>query len=161
MSIKDVISNLEKLTMLQKSLVNISMQKTEIIKSEDVEPLNQLIKNESKHIQVIKKIEADLIAISKEVNGMEEDSPTITDLIHLAEGDEQERLLALKQELEETIGALTKRNRLNQQLLEQSLQFIQVSMDLLNPTIDSYNYEKPNQSSEYEELNRSIFNSKA
>ena len=42
----------------------------------------------------------------------------------------------------EKVAHLKKQNEFNQQLLKQSLSFVQLSLDLLSPEIDTYNYER-------------------
>ena len=160
----ELIQTLGKMLLLHKSLNQLAKQKTEIIKTGDTDSLNNLIKEEKKHIQAIQKFEADRQKASEEFLAKFEQSdnsnPTISECINFANPTEKQKLNQLKSELQTQIQALKDRNELNQQLIKQSLQLINLSLDLLMPEIDTYNYERPGQAYQYNE-GRSIFNSKA
>ncbi|HHY74193.1 MAG TPA: flagellar protein FlgN [Bacillus bacterium] len=167
MSAQPLIETLEKILLLHQSLTQLAQQKTEKIKTGDTDALNELLKEEKKHIQVIQKFEAERIQASKIfLSKCNEDfansvqNPTISDCLQYADSSEQQKLTKIKAELQTQINALSDRNKLNQQLLQQSLQFVNLSLDLLTPDIDAYNYGRPGQAEQYEE-GRSIFNSKA
>lgn len=85
---------------------------------------------------------------------------TISDCITYANGKEKQKLQQLKNDLEKEINELSNRNKLNQELLIQSLQFVNLSLDLFMPEIDAYNYERPGQTSQPYGEGRSFFNSK-
>src|SRR5690625_451340 len=75
-----------------------------------------------------------------------------------------ERVILEKQivKLIEVIVQLRAIEQLNEELLQQSMEFVQTSLDLFDPTMKNYNYnnhlsEQSSQSSK----NRSIFDSKA
>lgn len=158
MSFNQIIETLDKLLRLQKSLMTLAVQKTEIVKKGDISALQVLLKDEQAHLRAIKSLEVTMLNTAKTIVGVPE--PTLTDIIQTAEGENKERLERLQRDLEESVVTLSERNTLNQQLLEQSLHFINLSLDLLVPSIDSYNYDNQNQSNEYDQPNRSIFNSK-
>lgn len=149
---------------LHKSLNQLAKQKTEIIKTGDTDALNNLLKEEKKHIQAILQFENERQQASKDflTNHTRTDvtSLTLSDCIEIADPTEKQKLTQLKSELQSQIKALTDRNELNQQLIKQSLQFVNLSLDLLVPEIDTYNYERPGQAYQHNE-GRSIFNSKA
>lgn len=146
-------------------MVALAKQKTDIIKKGDIDSLQNLLKEENKHIQVIKKFEASLIQETSsflQKNGLAIDQPSLINAIEIATQSEKEALLKGKIDLENQIKELSMQNQLNQQLLEQSLQFINVSLDLLQPDIDSYNYDRAdNGSQDNRQQNRSLFDSKA
>lgn len=163
MSTHSLIQTLQKSLLLHKSLNEIAKQKTEIIKKGNTEALQLLLKDEKKHIQAINKLEIERIQASKILlceNGNENDNPTISDCILVVSVTEQGQLKKLKAELQDQIKELTNRNDLNQQMLEQSLQFVNLSLDILMPNIETFNYERPGQAQPYED-GRSLFNSKA
>lgn len=165
MSADMMIQALDNMISLQKSLTALAKQKTEIIKKGDIEALQSLIKEETKHLQAIRKIENQLV---KETNtfiqqkGGDTESPTFSHAIEVADGSEKEQLLHKKTTLEKMILELQKQNQLNQELLETSLQFVNVSLDLLQPDIDAYNYDRSDQNQQESATPKvSLFDSKA
>lgn len=159
MSFTNIIEPLEKLLKLQKSLLTVALQKTEIVKKGDLTAMQQILKDEQAHLSAIRSLENQVLSISKSTS--QKAHPTLTDIIESADGQSKVELLRLQAEFSELVTTLSERNKLNQNLLEQSLQFINLSLDLLVPSIDSYNYGNQNLANEYEHPNRSIFNSKA
>lgn len=164
MSAETLIQTLEKILLLHKSLNQLAKQKTEIIKTGDTTALNNLLKEEKKHIQAIQKLEAERQQTSKiylsNFDFNKNSTPTISDCIDFASPVEQQKLWKIKSDLQSQVQELNNRTKLNQQLLMQSLQFVNMSLDLLMPEIDTYNYDRPGQGQQYEE-GRSLFNSKA
>lgn len=164
MSIEKLIAALQLILRLHKSLFQLAQQKTEVIKRNDIDGLNTLLKEELKHIQAVKKVEKDLLAaagVFLNQEGQANEQPSLSACIRIAQGDDKNQLARMKTDLESEINRLKQQNELNQQLLKQSLQFVNMSLDLLSPKLDSFNYDRPNQNNDFEQANRSIFNSKA
>lgn len=164
MSAAKVIQTLEKIIRLYKSLNGLASKKIEVIKSAAIQELNILVTEEKKHMQAIQKFEKILMEDTKVFlmgNGSMTDSLTITDCIKHVSVEDKKILERIKVELEDQVSTLKQKNDLNQQLLEQSLQFVNLSLDMLLPAIDSFNYERPNQAQDMSEDKRSIFDSKA
>ena len=61
-------------------------------------------------------------------------------------------------ELTKAITQLKQQEQLNQALIQQSMQFVQLSLDILNPTIQTMNYGKNREDAGSK---RSVFDSKA
>ncbi|MBG9544718.1 hypothetical protein ABE29_18730 [Cytobacillus firmus] len=164
MSVPQIINALEDILNLHRSLFQLALQKTDHIKQNDIEQLNSVIKDEVKHIQAVMRAEKDLLTAAGAFlnpEGQDENQLSLTACIHKAQGNEKEHIIQLKLNLENEIDALKQRNDMNQQLLEQSMQFVTMSLDLLSPKLDSYNYERTNQPKEFEQAERSVFDSKA
>lgn len=163
-SAQQLIETLEKLLILHKSLHQLAKQKTEVLKTGDTDALHNLLKEEKKHILAIQKFETERQKVSKEflekIGGGDIQSLTISSCIEVAEASEKEKLIELSSDLQAQLKDLKERNELNQLLLKQSLQFVNMSLDLLMPEIDTYNYERPGQAYQ-NNGGRSIFNSKA
>ncbi|KIL46587.1 hypothetical protein KP77_27140 [Jeotgalibacillus alimentarius] len=121
---------------LHKSLLELAKQKTEIIKVNNIEQLNQLIKDEQKHIRAISSLESKRGQLDPN-------------------GDIQEE----KAELLHVILKLKEVNELNQDLLTQSMQLVSLNLDLMMPQPDSMNYSKDNE--ENDQPGRSMFDSQA
>lgn len=152
------------MTKLHRSMLALAKNKTDIIKKGDISSLQVLLKDENKHIQVIKKLESNLIHETQsflQKKGVNEEQLTLSKVIESSTDGEKEALEKEKVELEQAIEELRTHNQLNQELLEQSLQFVNISLDLLQPDIDSFNYEATDNTRSERQPNRSLFDSKA
>lgn len=164
MSAVNLIKTLEALLTIYGQLLHAAIQKTEVIKKGDLSALQSIIKEENRFLQTLRKLENNLLSESKlflQKNQHTKDDFTLSECINVAVDHEKSRLKEIKNTLEEQIGKLRKQNKLNQQLIEQSLQIVNMSIDMLSPEIDSYNYDRSHQGQNLEESNRSIFDSKA
>lgn len=165
MSTNIILDVLRNMTELHQSLNILAKNKTEIVKKGDVSALQSLLKEESKQVREIRRTEATLLEETQrflQENEMDTNELALSKVIELVEEEEKEELNKEKQKLENEIYTLKGQNQLNQELLAQSLQFVQISLDLLQPDIESYNYEHLDQSNqEIKRPTRSIFDSKA
>ena len=164
MSASRIIQTLEKLLLLYKSLYSIAVKKTEVIKKGTLQPLNTVISEEKQHLQAIQKLERNLMQEAKiflDKKGIVTGEITISKCIEQTSNNEKTTLENQQKALEAEVNKLKKQNELNQQLLEQSLQFVNLSLDMLSPEIDAFNYDHPDQEQEIARNNRSIFDSKA
>lgn len=158
--IEPIISDMKRLVKLHRSLLYVSKEKTEGLKANDTSKLRQLDLEEKKHIQAVQKVEK---GRQKHVNDWyvrqgTEDQQTISDMLTHLEGKEYEQLNEEYEAMILVLADLKHQERLNAELTKQSLQFINLSLDLLKPELANLNYggeEKPAHS------NRSIFDSKA
>jgi flagellar biosynthesis/type III secretory pathway chaperone len=162
MAFVELISLLEKQVKLHKSLYQLALKKTEALKKHDVDALTALMKEEQKHILAIKQLENNRLQMVKQLlkdASLSEQELTITRCVELANEPERSKLTQLYEQLLELIVNLKQANELNQQLTEQSLQFIYLTLDMMEPQTQPINYNKTNT---YEEpIDRSIFESKA
>lgn len=148
---------------LNKSLLKMARQKTDILKQGDIGALNSMMKDEQAHIAAMNQLEearrkeAAMLLSGQPIYYHE---PSLSDLLDRISGEEREQLRALQTELLQTIRELQERNALNQELIMQSLQFVNLNLDMLSPPtdMDAYNYQKEETPPAY---NRSLFNSKA
>lgn len=139
MSADGLITSMEKLLQLHNSLFEIAQRKTDVIKKGDIAPLNQILKEEQALIAVIDKTEKIRIqAARNSFPGME--NPTVMDCIERMSGDDKEHLVEVASSLTTVVSELKERNLLNQQLIYQSLQFVNFSLNLLIPQQESINY---------------------
>lgn len=122
-----------------------------------------MMKSEQKHILAIKQIDEERkAAVATLVAGQSRTaySATLSDCLPFFQKEEQDELLAVQNQLINQIKQLKEVNELNQQLIEQSLQFVNLSIDMILPEPQEITYNKRTQ---YDEpaTSRSIFNSKA
>jgi flagellar biosynthesis/type III secretory pathway chaperone len=156
MSIESLISIMKKLHKMHKSLYELTLKKTDIVKNGDTTALDQLLKDEQAHMAAINKLEKERAAISNAIlpgaslQGIVEANPA---------GKEQ--LLQIKEELLNVITDIKARNELNQQLIHQSLQFINFSKSLVMPQEKEINYGPPAGKKIKPGQSPGMFNSKA
>ncbi len=160
MSAHELIQTIEKLHTLHVHLLQVAKEKTTIIMDGDTDALLYKLKDEQKYVSAIQTIEFQRQQEARTYLGtMDGQPPTISDCIDHANGEEKERLIQLQQDLLKVIIELGDQNDLNQSLIQQSLQFVNVSLSLFQPQPESINYANPNQKSA--KAKTSIFDSKA
>jgi len=162
MTIKPMIQVLSKLVDVHKSLLENARQKTEVVKEGSVEQLQMILIKERKYIQVLEQAEAER---KKEVEnwflqqGLPLNKTTITEILDLIPNNEEKKELENQAvALTEAITSLKQQEQLNQALIQQSMQFVQLSLDMMNPSIKNMNYGNKQETST---AKRSVFDTKA
>lgn len=146
MSVEKIVETLERLEKIHKSLLELAHKKTEFIKQNDMEHLDELIKNEQAHVAAIETFEQQRQAMVTDylrAKGIAlTDKPTVADVIAAAsEHEPTERLVAVRERLMHVLEGLRKQNDLNQKLVFQSLQFINLTLDAMRPPREEqFNY---------------------
>ncbi|MGY3714876.1 flagellar protein FlgN [Sutcliffiella cohnii] len=157
MTLQPVIVIMEKLLALHEGLLQLAVKKTDIVKSGDAKELQQLTKEESKFVKAIGQLEQERLALTANLGT----GATISALIEKATDSEADKLLQLKNKLTDVIKQLQERNELNEGLLQQSLQFVQVTLNSINPEPTSVTYEGAATGKKPAAPTRSMFDSKA
>lgn len=164
MSVNSIIDKLEQLVEIHQQLIQFSLEKTTIVKNGEVDKLQSHLVKERKLVQQLEKAEA---AREKEVekwfidNGLSLDDTTITTMLqHLQDEGEQQALEANAVRLAEALINLKQQEQLNVALIQQSMQFVQLSIDLLSPSLANINYSNKTDMDK-SSANRSLFDSKA
>jgi flagellar biosynthesis/type III secretory pathway chaperone len=160
LSAKQLIELLEKHVKLHKGLLELANKKTEVLKKGDMEALSGMMKEEQKYIAAINQVEQARIRVVNEMVS-ESNERTLTTCISLAEGTERAMLEKLRDDLTAVISELKNINLLNQQLTQQSLQFVNAMLDMFMPQPPNINYAASNKVSNPYESGRSFFDSKA
>lgn len=161
MSAENLIRTLEKLLLLHQNLYKVALQKTTCLKSERIDELRELLKQEQKFVQASKQLEEERIRLTKLFLGREENL-TLSACIEKATGEEKEKLQFFLNNFTETMDMLKGANRLNKELTLQSLQFVSLTLDMLMPQKNITNYNRPESTSKpVEKVRRSLFDSKA
>ncbi|ALC86356.1 hypothetical protein AM499_11330 [Bacillus sp. FJAT-22090] len=147
MSIEKILQALTKLEMLHKSLLEIAYKKTEAIKTGDMDSLNQLLKDEQAHVAGISQLEQQRqleVTDYLRAKGIAPiDNPTVAHVLENTNtNEEKEQLGAARNKLLLTLETLKYQNDLNQKLTLQSLQFVNLTLDILRPKPDQINYSK-------------------
>ncbi|WP_079710761.1 flagellar protein FlgN [Paraliobacillus ryukyuensis] len=160
MAIEHVIDSLKQLQQLHQNLLAISKDKTEVLKKGDIDGLQALLKQERKYVKAINQVEQARIDATKDwanAQGLDPEEATATDMLkHMQDTETKNTLEELTTALANHLLELKQQEALNQQLTQQSLQFVQLSLDMISPTIENFNYGKQQQTNK-----RSVFDSKA
>ena len=133
---EDLISILEQEDSLYEDLLKLSMSKTPVLISGDLEALSRITEDEQ---EIVKKVNA---LYKKREEGMKDianvlgkDVKTLklTDLIDVLRSRpaEQNRLAAIYDKLSDTIGQMKRTNEQNRELIESSLEMVQFDMNVL------------------------------
>ena len=164
MSAKNIITSLEQLLSLHQQLYDKAKKKTEVIKTGDMEGLKEIVAEERKFIKIMNAAQKNLMGNAQSFlleHSISSDTPTLRDCLEVANEQDGMILTTLQSQIVAQVTLLKKQNDLNQQLLQQSLAFVQMSIDLLTPDIETYNYERPNAYEHHEQHGRSLFDSNA
>ena len=161
MSVQLLIESMEKLLILHQQLYETAIEKTEVIKANDIKSLDKLLREEQKlatSIQITENKRLQATAILTKADK----TATVSQIIQLLDGPDKDKLSELQENLSKIILELQEKNALNQQLLQYSLQFINLNLDLLAPEPELPNYTKTqNEVSDNANIGRSVFDSKA
>lgn len=162
MSVQAIIKTLTELVDIHEEIIKLSKEKTEIIKDGSIEKLQQVLSSEHKFVQRLEKAEVnrqkqvDLWCDDQNISKV---NVTITKILELISDEPEASQLKLKTiELAKVMTKLKQQEKLNQELITQSMQFVQLSLDMMSPTINNLNYGKSKESTSEK---RSMFDSKA
>ncbi len=90
------------------------------------------------------------------------ENATMTDIRKYATKDEQQQLEQLQNELLNQVQNLKRQNELNQLLIEESLRFVNLSLDLMVPHKEDISYKRPHEQDDSRyDTGHSLFDSKA
>lgn len=136
MSIDDLIQIMEKLNAVYNEMLDIADLKRQAIIDNQVEDLVQIMNRESKGMKWIEQLETqrqEFVSAYLRDRGVKSQLElTMTELSRLVfDQTDKSRLLDIQSRLSETLHKLKLKNELNQQLIMQSLEFIDLSLDLL------------------------------
>ncbi|OEH92198.1 flagellar protein FlgN [Bacillus solimangrovi] len=161
MSIGILVESLQKLIKLHEQLFKIAEKKTELIKNNELEELQQLVKVETKYVQAVRQIDKARTQAVDELLDGKSDERTLTTCMRFVPKESAETLQRLFEQLSALLSQLKRQNDLNQQLIQHSLQFVNFSIDMLLPEPDEFNYESPTKVDRNVNQGRFIFDSKA
>jgi len=135
----------------------------QLIKEGKMDDLSKLLIMERKYIQTVSQLEEKRQEVIDQFitsTNLELPEKTVTELLnHLQDETDKEQLEKSVVSLVEVIVQLKETEQLNQELVQQSMQFVQVSLDMLQPSSKNINYNDSRM--EKETQKRSIFDSKA
>ena len=143
-----IIQNLTNLLRMHKSLLDLATKKTDIIVESNMEELDALIKTEQAHVAAIEQLErqrqqlvTDYLAAKGSASSL---TPTVAELIEAADAPNKAKIQTIREELLTIIDALKAKNELNQKMVYQSLQMVNMTLDMMRPQptaqADTMNY---------------------
>ncbi|WP_042350841.1 flagellar protein FlgN [Bacillus massiliigorillae] len=157
-----IMKQIDQLIKLHKSLLKLAEQKTEAITHNNIQALEKLLNEEQMHVKAINQVEnqrqKEVVEFGRKHSSAT--SLTMSDIIASIEGSEKEQLILQREELVQLSTELKNKNNLNQQLIFNSLQYINLTLDMLRPQDMVYNYDKPAQASQ-QTLKKGMFDSQA
>lgn len=143
-----IIQNLTNLLRMHKSLLDLATKKTDIIVESDMEELDAMIKTEQAHVAAIEQLErqrqqlvTDYLAAKGSASSL---TPTVAELIEAADAPNKAKIQTIREELLTIIDALKAKNEFNQKMVYQSLQMVNMTLDMMRPQpmtqADTMNY---------------------
>ena len=166
MPIKIVIDHLEQLNVLHRKLLSMGEQKREVLIANQVNEFAVFVNQESKLLKQVAETEAAwraAIIQFVEANGLKPTpSFTVTEIMKLVfNAEDRQALSDAHQALMETITLLKDMNAVNQQLIEQSLSFINYSLDLyMGDSGQDVVYRNPAQAGSTQSGKRRVFDTR-
>ncbi|UFT98550.1 flagellar protein FlgN [Radiobacillus kanasensis] len=165
MTVQAIIESLSKLKQLHESLLSVSLQKTDAVKDGKTKALQSLLIQERKHVQAIEQVEAKRVSQTEawaKKQGFPAEDVTVSFVMeHLEEGSEKEQMEQVTFVLASVLVKLKQQEHLNQDLIQQSLQFINLTLDMVQPTVKNINYGNNANKQPEQTARRSAFDSKA
>ena len=168
MSVENIISTLEKLEKMHKSLLELANKKTDFIKANDMKQMDELLKTEQAHVAAIETLEQQrqaMVTDYLQAKGIAfTDIPTVAQVIDATDGPEKQALQEVRERLVALLTDLKKRNDLNQKLVFQSLQFVNLTLDMLQPQrqqASTFNYSGAEVRGETTVAKKSYYDSQA
>lgn len=138
------MQTIERLTEVHEQLLSISKNKTDAIKESDSEALVKLLTKERQLIQKVEQLETlreQLVEQHFKQANVTSDEKTFTVLLAtLDDGIEKVRLEKSVANLIQLIVAIRESEQLNNELLQQSMQFLQLSLDMIQPDSQNIHY---------------------
>jgi flagellar biosynthesis/type III secretory pathway chaperone len=164
--LKPLFAVVDAMLNVHQELLAIAQRKRDVLIRGDMEALNLIVKEENTLVFRVEKLEGERIAFGRllaERIGVAPEQLTAARVAELAgDAEEKHRMTSLTDELRQVIGQLQALNDTNKKLIEQSLQFIRTSIEVLSesPQVPTYG-DKGASNAPYASGKTSYFDSKA
>lgn len=152
MASAQMIPMLQKLLYVHKELNHLAAEKTDTLKKGDVAALDVLLEKENEYVKTLRNLEEQRTQTS---------TLTMSKLIEQAAPEEIQQLRHLQEQLKKEYLLLKQQNQLNQQLLHQSMQFVNMSMNMLIPEPEKLTYSSSKANGYTGASSIALFDSKA
>ncbi|MBD0384184.1 flagellar protein FlgN [Paenibacillus sedimenti] len=151
MSIQSLLETMDQLQEAHETLLGLAQEKTQVLVRNDVDQLNMIVNKENKWVRTITEANQQRVQLigSYLISRGYNPNPkiTVSDLVKVIfKAEDKQALSEAQQKLLATIKELKDCNEINQQLIEQSLAFINYSLDLvIGAPEDDMVYRNPHQ----------------
>ncbi|RKL68328.1 hypothetical protein CR203_07560 [Salipaludibacillus neizhouensis] len=164
--VQELIQIFQAMTVVHERFNEQAFKKEEVIKKGDMAGLDQVLKGESALIQHLRKLEntrQHLIQQWMDEKGLVKENVTMDQLLPLLPEKEREDLSNWQNRLVIEIQKLKEQNELNRQMLEDSLRFVNLSLDAMHPQNQFSSYSGTGENEDEDDFDpgkRSLFDSK-
>ncbi|GGE36171.1 hypothetical protein GCM10011391_13720 [Pullulanibacillus camelliae] len=160
--INTLIPIIENMIALHRQFNQLAIEKTDVIKDGNIKRLDKIINKEEGLARQLEQLEKQRLQIISDFQGSEQTDVGFSALIEQAPEDVQPTLQALQEQLTKEVFLLKQQNDLNQELLKQSLAWVNMNLNLLDPGSKPATYGHPGTTAKPQQPTaRSRFDSKA
>jgi flagellar biosynthesis/type III secretory pathway chaperone len=157
-----IVTNLEELVHIQKQLINYSERKKSVLIERKVDELNQIVQEEAKLVKQLGKLENER---KQQAESLLEKHPSLT-FIEFVEAIpdclKREKVISLIDALQQLTLELQSINKVNEQILKDSLSFVQHMIDQVTHSQQhNFNYQSPLRPQNSQASRRGFFDTKA
>lgn len=146
MTVEEIVAILDELIEVHQKFIDLGREKTEVLKKNDMPALDRLVKEEeqlTRHVQQIENKRQQAIRQYLDQHYYLPEDVTLEELIHIVPIDARDALKERQLQLVNEVITLKDVNDLNRQLIQQSLQLVTISMNLIQPQPPLKNYQRP------------------
>jgi flagellar biosynthesis/type III secretory pathway chaperone len=141
------ISTLEELITIHVQLVQTAERKKSILVQGDIDALSKLIQEESKLVRQLGKLEEERMFQMNQYlagKGIQAEEMTLTQFLSVIPSSvEREEVRILAEKLQSAVSKLKENNELNGKLIQDSLNYVNHSIELLTDSNDPMTYKSP------------------
>lgn len=157
-AVQQLITILEQQTKLYQQLLEIGVEKTKVLTLNDTTKLNDITRQEQKYVSALRTLDKQREEAAIAIVPAHEPL-TVSSCLSYIDEPLRETVQQTADRLTEIVYQMKQQNERNQLLLLQSMQFVQLSMDLLMPSVEQLNYNNTSESKQPQR--RTMFDSKA
>lgn len=146
MSVQQILQTLNDLIDAHDRLYEMEQKKTTHLVEGKIEKMAQLLRKQEPILLHIRNMEKKLYETAQNVLARKHVLPgkaTMDALLRFAAGEEREPLEEARRQLTSVIQKIRQQNELNEDLIRQSLMFVNLSLNMTRPEAKPDNYEKP------------------
>ena len=158
--LESIIKTFEEMIAVQKQLINCSEQKKSVLIERKVAELNQLVQEEAKLVKQLAKLEDER---KQQVESALQGHPSFSEFVETLKDDSVKmKLSSLFKALQQLTIELQAKNQVNEQLLHDSVSFVQHMIDQVTQSKQrQFNYQSPLSSQPSQTNSRGFFDTKA
>ena len=144
-----MMSQLRQLLLIYRALFTLSDEKKRAIINNEIEQINALTMKETKALKPVPELEAGILTqltrLQRDLGFRPKLKMTLSEMTKmLVVPEEKQELTDIQAALGDISIKLSKANELNQQLIQQSLEYVHFSLDVLcGPPDDEVTYKRP------------------